>query len=383
MALRPFVERVIARLRTTPVDLSRLSDESAPGSIFSGASGVAFFLHEAARLRRDETLLEPARRWSEAAREWAARATREDWGRCPYGFLVGDTGVAYVDALLGARRGDHERALAAVTRIDEVSDAFGREGPAAGPTEIVCGSAGVVCAILDLEVRLPRHANFDAARGVLRRARGRMTATLAAAYGTPLDPGPGDFLGMAHGVVGEIWALALSLGVNHPTVRARSNELAALGEEDQDGFVYWLPSRDGDHSLLGTWCHGMVGHTLFWCEVSRQAGGEDRSRLAARAAKTAEVLAGGGPTLCCGLAGSSLALQRYADTSGDERAGRRAYDQLARAVRLVEADETADEGVFLGLWKGTLGVALVAMYRLHGERTFPCIEPLASPRPGH
>ena len=76
-------------------------------------------------------------------------------------------------------------------------------------------------------------------------------------------------------------------------------------------------------------------------------------------------------SLCCGLAGHAVALQRYADLSGDARFARRAYARLTRAAETIDG---APDDQWLGLWQGALGVALVGLSRLKGEKTFPCLE---------
>jgi hypothetical protein len=75
MRLDRFVDDVVARVKATPVNLSHLGPKAIPGSIFTGAPGVAFFLHEVARLRGDDDLLPLARKWLRAWCE-VARTTQ-------------------------------------------------------------------------------------------------------------------------------------------------------------------------------------------------------------------------------------------------------------------------------------------------------------------
>jgi hypothetical protein len=95
-------------------------------------------------------------------------------------------------------------------------------------------------------------------------------------------------------------------------------------------------------------------------------------KLARQAAESVAVLVGRVPHLCCGLAGQSVALQRYADVSGDASFRRRAHACIARAVRALE--QTVPRKPPIGLWQGALGIALVAMSRAARERSFPCLE---------
>jgi hypothetical protein len=372
MALRPFFERVVTRVREARVSLAEFSSEAIPGSLSSGAPGVAFFLHEAARLTGDDGLLDPARRWCAAGREWARRATRADWKDLPRGFLIGESGLAYVEALLCARDGDRKGVLTAVERMEQASDRMDDLRAGFRSNDLLGGGGGVLCGALDLDARLPPGPEHDAAREVLKRVRERAAAALEAA---PREIGPSDPLGIAHGLAGDLWALIAVRNPGDETVRTRLRKLAAVRQLDEEGLVYWLPSRSStDHKLLGTWCHGMAGHSLLWCEITRRTRNKESAEIARLAAEACSIMGGLNPTLCCGLAGQTVALQRYADLSGDSRFARRAYDRLVRAIRIVESG--VEESPF-GLWKGTLGVALVALSRLHGERSFPCIERLA------
>ena len=95
--------------------------------------------------------------------------------------------------------------------------------------------------------------------------------------------------------------------------------------------------------------------------------------FARKCAESVEVLVNGAPSICCGRAGQAIALQCHAQLTGDANAARRAYARLVGATRI-------DAEPFLPLWQGTLGVALAAMTRLHGEQTMPFLEP-PMPRP--
>jgi hypothetical protein len=372
MALVQFVERVVARLQATPVDLSLLASEGGPASIFMGGAGVALFLHEAARLEGREDLLPVARAWCATARRWAESSSASAWSDLPFGFVQGDVGLSYVEALLGIGDGDAARVLAATERIERVAT---RIAELARPTELFGGAAGIVSATRCLEGRLPSGAEHDPSRTVLRGLRERMLTRVLERYAAALDPGPDDMLGFAHGIAGELWSLVALLGADHAVVRARLSELTGLAERDDEGLLYWLPRRETvDVPMMGTLCNGMAGHTLLWCEVAQRSQDAAAMELARQCAHSTAVLVSDSPTLCCGLTGQAVALHRYAERSGDRRYTRRADARLARAIRVVE--RPGDETPFLGVWQGVLGIALVALGRTHGERVVPCIEPL-------
>jgi hypothetical protein len=254
-----------------------------------------------------------------------------------------------------------------VRRIEEISNR--PEDLPAGfhVNDFVGGGGGVICCADDLHTRLPPGSEYEEAREVLRRVGERAAGAIV-----ERKIGPNEPLGFAHGAAGDLWALMAVRGVADDVVRGRLQELARLREVDADGLVYWRASRSSeDHSLLGTWCTGMAGHSLLWTEVVRRSRTNASAQLARSSAETCSVLLGLNPTLCCGLAGQAVALQRFADVSGESQFARRAYARLARAIQMTESPPGPS---LLSLWTGTLGLALVALLRLHGEAHFPCIE---------
>jgi hypothetical protein len=200
---------------------------------------------------------------------------------------------------------------------------------------------------------------------IFARVRERAVATVREACAGPIAEDAR--LGFGHGLAGELWPLVQALRVGDPVASARLAELAALREVDEEDFVFWLSARGKwDLAMVGSLCNGVAGHSLLWSEVARQSRSAESLALARRAAESTAFLGDGTPGICCGLAGHSLALQRYADVSGDARFGRLAYARLARATREIAKlgpDHT------LGFWQGALGVALVAamLVKLRGS----------------
>ena len=233
-----------------------------------------------------------------------------------------------VVALLDARAGDAKAVLRALERL-------GCESVMQTPirrTELYGGAAGLACAALGLEQRLGAMLAPEA-RVILGRILQRARKSLEEAhFGRGARAAP-ELLGMAHGFAGELWALSALRGPEHEATRARLDELAALRDHDVNGLLFWHPARGArDTSYVATWCHGMTGHSLLWSEVARRSSSRPFARLARRAAESVAVLRAGTPTLCCGLAGQSIALQRYADLSGDEAC------QFAASCRHLKAD---------------------------------------------
>ncbi len=369
--LARFVEGVVARVAATPVSFAQLAPDAAPGSLLAGASGVALFLHEAAGFGDDVALALLARAWCRAARGWANGATSAGWRGSAFGAILGEGGLAHVEALLALRDGDGAEVLAAATRIARAGERVPELG-AFPSTELFAGAAGLARLAASLHARLPVTPDFDAARGVLAGARGRAVDLVLDRYRAASPVAPDALLGFAHGVAGELWSLVTIVGAEHDVVRRRLAELAALRERDEEGLVYWLPAGGGEATMLGALCNGMPGHTVLWCEVFAQTRSDAAASLARECAESTDVLRTWIPTLCCGLAGQAVALQRYASVSGDHRFAVRAYARLRRAIRAVDAGEAIP---FLGLWQGALGVAWAAMACLREKPARP-LEPL-------
>ena len=188
--LRAFVEKTVNSVLDAETSLARFPVEAVPGLLYSGAPGVAFFLYEVARLGGDDALIDRAYRWCELGREWARRATRTDWKGFPRGFLIGEVGVAYMEALLCERRGERTGVLAAAQRIEKVSECFDDLGSGLRPNDPIAGRGGVLCALRDLNARLSSAPEYGAARDVLARAYRRAAAELTVASAAPLDIGP-------------------------------------------------------------------------------------------------------------------------------------------------------------------------------------------------
>jgi lantibiotic modifying enzyme len=376
VSLDSFVEKTVDCVRGLSAPTFVFPEAAVVGSIYSGAAGVALFLHEAARARGEPELLHEARGWLDVANAWSCKA-EADWRGLPRGFLIGEPGLAYVEALLYASEGDWRRVANAVARIDrltELSEPCSDSDRRFRPSEVIGGAAGVVCLARDLDARLPRGTELDAARSVLACVRDRALASIATACETPI--GEPTRLGVAHGVAGELLVLIQAVGAEHPHAKARLAELAGQRSFDDEGLVFWPQSRGKlSLELVGSWCNGVAGHCLLWTEVARQTGSAEALELARLAAESTFALPEVAGSLCCGMTGHALALQRYADVVGDSRWKRRAYERLVRATAACGAIGGSSGSPDLGLWQGPLGVAMVAMRRLSGNRRVPFLEP--------
>jgi lantibiotic modifying enzyme len=371
---------VLSRVLASPVDVAILKQGSVPGTIFTGATGIALFLVEVARLRgRDGGLLERARAWLDAAATWSQRSEPSDWDHLHRGLVHGDTGIAFVDALLSGESGDSSRVLAAAGRIAHAAERFDDLNSDVRASGLVGGQAGIVVATRDLLSRLPRSEDYALVHASLERTRERAVASLYPLHLSPVAKGSHTLLGMAHGVAGELFVLLDEALPDQSVLRRRLTELAAFHRVDTGGYVYW-PARSeaiDDADLVESWCNGTAGHALLWSEVALRTGESKAYRLATKAIRTTAFLLSRNYGICCGLAGQAIALQRFADLSGEKRYARYSYERLVRACAL------AAEHKGLGFWKGPLGVAFVALARLHREHSFPCLEPLSTRRPSN
>jgi serine/threonine-protein kinase len=229
-----------------------------------------------------------------------------------------------------------------------------------------------VCLARDLAARLPAGAEYEAARATLARVRARAIAAVEVAAASPLSEGVK--LGFAHGAAGRVWSLLPDGGASHPAAVSSLAELSALRETDEEGLVFWPLARDvWELDLVASWCNGTAGHALLWTEIARLTKNTEALELARLSIESLCAMPERVPGICCGLAGHSLALQRYADLTGDAKSARRAYDRLARATAIYEQSGE----ILFNFWQGWMGVALVAMNRLRGEHRLPLLEPIA------
>jgi lantibiotic modifying enzyme len=378
--LGAYVDRVVARVLEAPADAALLQPNAVVGTIFNGAAGVALFLVEVARLgRADEPALRLADRWLAMADEWARTASFEDWLELPRGFVFGASGIAYVDALLGAARNDAARVEAAVARIEAHAERFDelasrKDGIRA--SGLLAGEAGVAVAARLLRARLPAEVRYEPARARLEALRARLVRSVRDVQGTAtLAQQPDTMLGMGHGVAGELFVLAAE-GARDATLlgdaafQARVRELGELRLADASEHVFWLAQQtDENLAMVESWCNGTTGHLVLWTALARAGSDYAAARARETAASTAFLLSRSSG-ICCGLAGQALALQRYAEVAGDARYKRLSYARLRRAMQLAELDP----GRAFGFWQGALGVALVALGRLRRETAFPCVE---------
>ena len=219
-------------------------------------------------------------------------------------------------------------------------------------SEVYFGQAGLLLSAALLLRRSPQQEISRAGQHLASRLQNELRSL---ANGVP----HGFFLGMAHGLAGMIYAcLAFSrvaaAEIDDEAVIACLDFLQQLS---LDAGYYTTPSRykvdlGGDTGL----CNGSAGHLLLWCEARFRYGDryEETLRFFANAV--------GGPpypdneSICCGLAGRSLALLQYFQLTADD-------ETLARAAQLAEAAcfVALQKPRFWSLYRGGLGAAYSAL----------------------
>jgi hypothetical protein len=369
-SLSTLTAELVDRVRTRPPDLA---GTRGSGSLYDGAAGVAFFLLEAARLRRVDAL-DRAEDWCRAAESWCHRSSRDPGPRAPerrWGLLHGLAGVAYVRVLVSSARCDPR----GVSRgVDMLASACAQVRRLGGPTSLFDGAAGLFAAVRQLDDRL---AAPDA--GDLRPLHDPVWELLAEALTVPIAGRARAALDLANGIAGELLVAAAYAG-RTDFVRARARELVRVGARDARA-IRW-PARAGprlEPAAPYALCTGLSGHAYLWTTLAR-LGGDEEQRVAQLAASSMRLL-GPAPeaSLASGLAGQALVHERMGRDWGSAMHLRVAYARLRRAMDLCRVPP-GDTGP-LSLWRGALGVGLVALLRAGGEVHLPCVEAVATPPP--
>lgn len=339
-------------------------------SVNLGAAGIALALYRIACIRGDAGMLSAADAWITSAQDETGAATAfadpvaditpRTVGRIsPYHT---EAGVWAVRALISQAAGDKVGMEAAATafvtasrRPCEVLDlTLGRTGTLLG------------CALLLDALHPALGSRCDALRSlgcetmdtVVRALKRR--GPIAACTDLPV-------LGLAHGWAGALYATlrwCRSTNVAVPAVVGRRlTELARLGEPAGRG-MQWprIPggSRpDPERSHVASWCGGTAGFVHLWTTAATSLGRDDFLGLAELSAWNVWEARRAAPNLCCGLAGRAYALINLYKHTG-ERSWLRRAQELADRAALAAAGPAADHGHPLSLYRGRVGIAVLA-----------------------
>lgn len=266
------------------------------------------------------------------------------------GFADGELGIALV-------AGNRERFRAAART--SVEDPW---------NELLFGAAGVLVA-----------ARLLGENEVARAAIGRLWSTWsfdskarACLWTQKWDGRSEQFLGFAHGLVGNAYALLSAVRLQrleHQTELlhrvVETLERTALRE---GGLVNWLPTLgSGADDVRVQWCHGAPG------VVCALAGAPSQPRLDALLLAAGELVWEAGPVrggagLCHATAGNGWAFLKLNRRTRDPK-------WLARARRFAmhAIEQRSGER---GLWSGDLGLALYLRACIDGDDRWPLLDVL-------
>ncbi len=320
-------------------------DDDGPTSIYLGAAGVIWALHELGSTGWEDAAVAQVERYR-AAPDFPEFASAGS-------YWMGECGIALVAFLVTRDTGladrVHEFVLA---NFDSPTN------------EVMWGTPGslFVCEAMLAWTGEPRwnEAWRASAERVLaaRDEDGLWTQDL---YGRTFR-----LLGPAHGYAGAVRSLAN---------RGQTPTLADLSPFilREDGLANWKPTDDAEpREIRVQWCHGAPGMVAtlgdLLAEELALAGGE----LTWRAGPLAK-----GPGLCHGTAGNAYAFLVLHRRTGDELWLERARAFAMHAIGQVERErEKLGRGRY-SLFTGDVGVALFLRHLLAGEDRFPTLGPFA------
>jgi lantibiotic modifying enzyme len=340
---------------------------SAVASLYLGASGVIWALHQlervgAVELRRD---------WAPVAvrlvDQYSSQPDFQDLVTGPVpSLLCGEAGILLVAHTLAASTWQEERLLEAA------------QANVANPSwELMWGSPGTMIAARVLYERTGAEHWLETWRMAADRlwAEWRNDLWEQELYGRR-----GHYLGPAHGFAGNV--LALAQGDLLDAARRRELEERAIATlskyaSHDSGLVQWSPALEppGTPQAIRTqWCHGAPGM------VSSLAA------LAPHDDQLSELLVGGGEltwqagplkkgaNLCHGTAGNGYAFLKLFERTGDEL-----WLERARAFAMHAGEQVEDARATYGrgrytLWTGDLGTALYIHDCLAATTAFPTLD---------
>jgi hypothetical protein len=323
----------------------RDEEDNGPTSIYLGAAGMIWALHELGSTG-----------WHEAAvalvDRYRAKPDFPEYASAG-SYWMGECGIALVAFRLTGDTGLADRVHVLVL-----------ENLASPTNEVMWGTPGT---LLVAEAMLawtgePRweEAWRESAERVLatRDADGLWTQDL---YGRMFR-----FLGPAHGYVGAIRALSN---------RGATVELADLSPYilRENGLANWKATTDAEpREIRVQWCHGAPGMVATLGDLLDLELALAGSELTWRAGPIAR-----GPGLCHGTAGNAYAFLVLHRRTGDDLWLERARAFGMHAIGQVERERAAVGRGRYSLFTGDVGVALFLRHLLDGGDRFPSMGPFA------
>jgi eukaryotic-like serine/threonine-protein kinase len=325
-------------------ELATLDYPLAPrASVNYGAAGAALGLLRVACVRSDPRLLARAEVWRSRAAQFVG--VDDGWyedEEAPLS-MIGTispfhtrAGLHAAAAMLAYARADSGAQRAETQAFIEASS-----GTCDKSSDLTLGRAGT---LLACSLLLPLGSDVA--------ALGR--ATLAEVWSQEWPPT--NYLGMAHGWSGQLYATlrwCLASGDAAPAGLAeRLRELAAFRVKRGRGAWWPRLTDSGARDMMPGWCNGAAGHVFTFAAAYALFRDDDYLRIAEEAAWNAWEEPLNHADLCCGSAGRAYALLHLYKHTGD-----RAW--VSRARHLANHAVTAPAPRQHALWKGTLGVAVL------------------------
>jgi hypothetical protein len=308
-------------------------------TVYLGSAGMIWALH------RLGTSLDLASLADEALRR---HRERPDFDGSTASVWLGEAGILLVALIVGAAGADDERLRELVV------------GNERNPTwELFWGSPGTMLAAREagLEEEWRRSAAILAEEW--ERGGGIWTQEIRG--------NPRQFLGPAHGFVGNVHALRGYL--DDEELRARGEPVLRAHAVANGSLVNWPPVVGAERLDRVQWCHGAPGIVSTVGDLMPPdllLGGAELTWRAGPLAK--------GPGLCHGTGGNGYALLRTHAVTGDDLWLDRARRFAMHALEQVErARETYGRGRF-ALFTGDVGAALYARSCLQGDPRFPTMD---------
>jgi serine/threonine-protein kinase len=345
---------VVPELKIDPAYV--LGDKAAFSSVAYGAAGIALALYIMSANGSGTHALGEAQAWIRRAQIWAkldgafssaALGIGPEQAN-PGSVWHGLAGVYLVEALIAisvgdcSARNDAWRHYAAICGAEEVA------------TDITNGLAGQLLGCAWLLHAAGNHAEISAE--IRQLGDGIQRKLLCCHAHSPAASG--NFLGVAHGIAGQLYATLIWSEVAAGTVPSQvveslhwlADQAGKLGRRIQFPMRY---NQQG--SNLESWCHGSPGFVHLFAAAHRKLGGDFWLELLEGCAWGTWYSSGRhGGSLCCGDAGRAYALLSAWRSTGDSVWRERAQTLARQAMVLNQ------ETRFYSLYKGKLGAEVLA-----------------------
>lgn len=272
---------------------------------------------------------------------------RPDLGEPLPGLFLGEAGILLVAHVLGAASADRERMRELVVANEE--------NPA---WELFWGSPGTMVAARELALTDELERSGELLVAEWDRGGGIWTQTIAGR--------PAQYLGPAHGFVGNVHALRGLL--DDDELRRRVEPVLRRHAVTDGDLVNWPPTV-GTECTRAQWCHGAPGIVTTIGDLLPEdllLGGAELTWRAGPLTK--------GAGLCHGTSGNGYALLRAHAITGDGVWLERARRFAMHALEQVERTRAEHARGWFTLFTGDIGTALFLRSCLDADPRFPTMD---------